>query len=1318
MNPLLLPLRVAACAFDRAVLARTGDDGASVRYPWSSSPPDYKCFDPDEGIKLEALWNRRFVSTQPPHLAGRDRAILLSFAPPGAWGHMVKDGDSRSAPALPDRFLVVRVARTTHDAKGWVDVAPEAEHCKAWVLDAGVLPGDNGSAKVLVPGVKSPKYQAVGRVFDLCKEPTTARGAVTLNAFGSPIAQDLTFAAFAPAHENNLGFTDTLADLPKGARLADLALSYFVVGWYREPDAHDPLARLRRASAGRKAPTDAEVRAALGLDDPIHALRTLPRTEGERRALLVNFKGGTNPLDREVEAELARRIDDQLREVLGLPPGAPVALPALGDADRCVFHGMVAYIDYWNPRSYLGPAVGAPGADPIHDCSHPKKRVEPTVGFGETAEQAMARAIADVAVDKPEDEDPKAEVARFVTALLDDTLHTWDLPDAADRRRHAERATNFLAVRGGTEWVVVPADENPPEPSKKGPERRKEAPKKKPELNDEHRALLAALDESQRVADEAARRFATAAETLYAAFWMVVGEIDDDDADATRERLGAFVKRWAKVVSRLKREALDADGALAKRIAKGQEALVTALDKSFGPGVFVLRPGERQPFALPKEPVLALRGMGPIAPRHRVWACGRRLADVASGVDGGASLAARAPLAATVAALGDAALGPTLQALATEAALAEAAVAALYRGGGDGPLYHGKSSQGAWVERMRDLELRLGGAVPLPRHAAPRGTERGVSLRVGDGPRRVPLGDVCAAWGQQPWSPLFLDWDATFRGRDAKPRRAQGRTVLAFRPQRMVASRIARLTEVDLGPELSKGLKASRNYFSDLVALDVVAQSLGGLHQQLMQRDDALPRVMPETSQPEYDPDPHPKPKDAAFGRLRALVEDASLAPPASGRLAATTERDGTLSIDNLWVIDTFGQVRVLDAPTMNVPRSLTRVGAPREVGLERRLLEPMRLRVEFARKGPARSVTSGFVLPSLLDRSLVLYSHEGAALGVIARVGKGAPALRPLVAGPARKEKGAGAPLDVIEDATLADFARGLTADSGERFDALMELLDEGLMRTFPPGALDGASPAAVLGRALALVTVDVDIERAGGAAVDPAWLRGPAVAAALAKQASTDEAFEAEVLAALKAAREETPARHVAVRVGCREVLDDGVLGYWVGSADGAIRRTAKLEVPPKKGRDTTPGERTLRLEVPRFDAAPKQRLVLLMDPHGRVYLEPEALPVTSLPLPPDGYQASLRRLPAVLKLAPVLVASNAELRALLGDEGAGAAQALALPIVSAETRPQQPGAAARLSLRPSSDRLLSVEVKPPGAEVTVPDVDVAAVDGLLLM
>ncbi|HRI71382.1 MAG TPA: hypothetical protein PK156_44420, partial [Polyangium sp.] len=149
----------------------------------------------------------------------------------------------------------------------------------------------------------------------------------------------------------------------------------------------------------------------------------------------------------------------------------------------------------------------------------------------------------------------------------------------------------------------------------------------------------------------------------------------------------------------------------------------------------------------------------------------------------------------------------------------------------------------------------------------------------------------------------------------------------------------------------------------------------------------------------------------------------------------------------------------------------------------------------------------------------------------------------------------------------------------------------------------------------------------------------------------------------------------------------------------------RTAKLVPGPPTGAPS------FLLDAP--GGAEPLSLTLLMDPWGVMYFESDVLPLKTLRLPSERIEDMAQNLPAVLRVAPVLIHSHALLRSVSSpNDSGGATIELPLPMGMSSSMRQE------LTAMLSTSDGIDVPVKPISTSAVVPEAQVAALEGILVV
>ncbi|WP_244291082.1 hypothetical protein [Streptomyces subrutilus] len=211
---LIVPVEVAALAVNRA----TRDTGTPhVFHRWITNFKNI-----GEGVPPEPD-----PFSSPEEWTGReDRlGVYLQWELPAALtrGRHDEEEGVGDFPLVPNRWLVVRHTDSTR-------------MLKAWIVESDYLDPMDGSVSFQDPDSEEPAATLIGKCHELTgpwREPTDRR-APFLTAIGPGL---LTFSVFQPYNSNVFSMHDTLLDAPGGELPDSERLSYFVAGWYAQPDS-------------------------------------------------------------------------------------------------------------------------------------------------------------------------------------------------------------------------------------------------------------------------------------------------------------------------------------------------------------------------------------------------------------------------------------------------------------------------------------------------------------------------------------------------------------------------------------------------------------------------------------------------------------------------------------------------------------------------------------------------------------------------------------------------------------------------------------------------------------------------------------------------------------------------------------------------------------------------------------------------------------------------------------------------------------------------------------------------------------------------
>lgn len=320
----------------------------------------------------------------------RPRGAYLQWALPDALAHgrQTRGSDDTTFPAVPDRWLVLRVSPSTRIVN--------RRTVRGWVLRAG----DRNPQPVNLD-----VWRETGPESDAAPEPLTALG------YG-----DAGWSAYFDNVVNRLAFYDPLTDVANGP------IAYLVCGWYSRPEL-DPLSTSRVGSLGAFRARMSELR------------WSVPESQMTRAAARMRN-----------DSVLASRIGLSARAVSAARPGSNSVRDAiLGDRlvvqdewwpNQILCHGAVVGIGW--------PGVGWRGHENgllPRETGGPPNESAITVAIGNTLPEVMAALI--VRAGKPDAEGRVLEA--FQLGLLDELNE----PDGRTRIDAALHASGFGSMPGG-----------------------------------------------------------------------------------------------------------------------------------------------------------------------------------------------------------------------------------------------------------------------------------------------------------------------------------------------------------------------------------------------------------------------------------------------------------------------------------------------------------------------------------------------------------------------------------------------------------------------------------------------------------------------------------------------------------------------------------------------------------------------------------------------------------------------------------------------------------------------------------------------------
>ena len=328
--------------------------------------------------------------------------------------------------------------------------------------------------------------------------------------------------------------------------------------------------------------------------------------------------------------------------------------------------------------------------------------------------------------------------------------------------------------------------------------------------------------------------------------------------------------------------------------------------------------------------------------------------------------------------------------------------------------------------------------------------------------------------------------------------------------------------------------------------------------------------------------------------------------------------RAGALKLVNLWVLDSFGQIRKLldDTNSLQRPQIIVSAVLPSppsnyDAALGPRLVQPARLNFDWQPAGDkSPGPVCGWVVPNYLEKNLAIFSAGGTPLGTLetALPAFGAKSIHSPVEFRWRPIPGADPARQPIANERLrrfVDLVASFTRDEGQHF---LELVDLVLRRAEEAVPAEDPALAVLLGRPMALVHASVGLEVAGLPA--GYW--------------SEDWSFATDGFGQLR----------IPVRLGGMNLPGDGLVGYLPEgascfvAADGALERPSHPKLVYRQD-----------LKVACADDQPVS-ITMLMDAGSRVHASTGILPRVGVVLPREAARQSGQIAEIYVDVAPVLV------------------------------------------------------------------------------
>lgn len=330
--------------------------------------------------------------------------------------------------------------------------------------------------------------------------------------------------------------------------------------------------------------------------------------------------------------------------------------------------------------------------------------------------------------------------------------------------------------------------------------------------------------------------------------------------------------------------------------------------------------------------------------------------------------------------------------------------------------------------------------------------------------------------------------------------------------------------------------------------------------------------------------------------------------------------RAGALRVLQLRLVDNFGITFDVNVGHIATTTELRVPNHQDWVAMPPRLAQPARVDVRWLDSDhdvremndvPVTSPICGWLVPNNLDGSLAVFAADGRALGaVLALADVEQPSRaqwRPAPGGEPSSGPGS------IGNEHLRRVVKWLQSQGGEEVGTFLETVDDALGSIDPHSSAENSSSAFLLGRPIAVVRAQVNLELLGWPAVHQDW-----------------NVFRQDMR---RSSREtnDFPLVRFPLRIGEHGRLSDGVVGFWPETAAG------ELIAPFRPVQQ--PGDTDDAWHIDQSLDAPPAFLTILFDPRARLHVTSGVLPTKSLTIPAEQFADALRQMEVTFFSAPVL-------------------------------------------------------------------------------
>lgn len=455
-----------------------------------------------------------------------------------------------------------------------------------------------------------------------------------------------------------------------------------------------------------------------------------------------------------------------------------------------------------------------------------------------------------------------------------------------------------------------------------------------------------------------------------------------------------------------------------------------------------------------------------------------------------------------------------------------------------------------------------------------------------------------------------------------------GKALLSADASTSLQSQIAAYLALTPDPEL-------QTILTDLGNVPVLSQALSGFNANLL----GLAQTM-------QLPVGDPAAEDAISGdfsnrTVKFAVGRENRYAPGPGGVAAIGApvynglRAGRFVLTRLALIDQFGRSRPVQMTTVAVSQAFQDTPCENGFVLPVRITQPARLEMTWLSADDPRrpslgagvdSAICGWVVPNVLDSSLMYYDADGAAIGSHAITASGLSWMVAPNAGPwgaSIHHSFAG------RNAALSAFASAVHRGGVGYAGSLLKTFERTQTFVLPDSHQQSRQTAMLVGTPLALVRMDMRLSLEGLPVPDQSF-------DAMAADIGSLEAPVRRTIHGLDDVE-------VPVVLGNQLDLNDGLVGFFKSARDGALDFDTcyAASADGSSPKVVPPGPTTVTL---RTGAATARRLAMLIDPRAAVHVNTGLLPVQRIALPPDEYGAALAGMSFSFLTAPVIAPAGA--------------------------------------------------------------------------